>query len=89
VGKAFKSLSLNVQVEERYADLEELHHEYGFGLVPHAGNDYDAVIITVPHNAYKELDDAYFAGITKANGLVADLKGIYRNKIINRPYWSL
>jgi len=43
----------------------------------------------VPHNAYKDLDDAYFAGITKANGLVADLKGIYRNKIKNRPYWSL
>jgi len=89
VVKALKSYYLNVDVEDPHADSDELQHEYGFGLVPHAGNDYDAVIITVPHNAYKELDDAYFAGITKANGLVADLKGIYRNKIKNRPYWSL
>ncbi|MEK7225503.1 MAG: nucleotide sugar dehydrogenase, partial [Bacteroidota bacterium] len=71
------------------ADSNELQHEYGFGLAAKTGNDYDAVIITVPHNEYKELDDAYFAGITKAHGLVADLKGIYRNKIKSRPYWSL
>jgi UDP-N-acetyl-D-galactosamine dehydrogenase len=47
------------------------------------------VIITVPHSDYLLLDDAYFAGITKPHGLVADLKGIYRNKITNRAYWSL
>ena len=35
------------------------------------------------------MDDDYFAGITKPHGLVADLKGIYRNKITNRTYWSL
>jgi len=35
------------------------------------------------------LDDDYFCGITRPHGLVADLKGIYRNKINNREYWSL
>lgn len=89
VVKALKSYYLNVDVEDPHASSDELQHEYGFGLAAKTGNDYDAVIITVPHNAYKELDDAYFAGITKAHGLVADLKGIYRNKIRNRPYWSL
>jgi UDP-N-acetyl-D-galactosamine dehydrogenase len=58
-------------------------------LVKNAGKDYDAVIVTVPHKDYLSLDDAYFAGITKSHGLVADLKGIYRNKITNRTYWSL
>ncbi len=53
------------------------------------GNDYDAVIITVPHNAYKNFDDAYFASITKPNAMIADLKGIYRKEIKNRFYWSL
>ena len=89
VVKALKSYYVNVEVEDPHADSDELHHEYGFGLVKKAGTDYDAVIITVPHNEYKELDDDYFSGITKSHGIVADLKGIYRNRITNRTYWSL
>ena len=89
VVKALKSYYVNVDVEDPHADSEELQHEYGFGLTKNTGNDYDAVIITVPHNDYKELGDDYFAGITKPHGMIADLKGIYRNRIINRTYWSL
>lgn len=89
VVKALKSYYLNVDVEDPHADSDELKHEYGFGLTTDIGNDYDAVIVSVPHNDYKELDDAYFTGITKPNGFIADLKGIYRNKIVNRTYWSL
>ncbi len=89
VVKALKSYYVNVDVEDPYADSDELKHEYGFGLTNNIASDYDAVIVTVPHNEYKDLDDDYFSGITKSHGLVADLKGIYRNKIINRSYWSL
>ncbi|OSZ77318.1 UDP-N-acetyl-D-galactosamine dehydrogenase [Chitinophagaceae bacterium IBVUCB2] len=89
VVKALKSYYVNVDVQDPYADSEELQHEYGFGLVEKVANDYDAVIVTVPHNEYKELDDKYFSSITKSHGLVADLKGIYRNSITNRSYWSL
>jgi UDP-N-acetyl-D-galactosamine dehydrogenase len=89
VVKALKSYYVNVEVEDPHADSDELQHEYGFGLTANPGNDYDAVIVTVPHNEYKELDDDYFAGITKSHGLIADLKGIYRNTIKNRSYWSL
>ncbi len=64
-------------------------HEYGFGLTPELGNDYDAILVTVPHDDYKKLDDNYFASITKADAMVVDLKGIYRNKITSRKYWSL
>ena len=89
VVKALKSYYVNVDVEDPYADSNELMHEYGFGLVNETGKDYDAVIITVPHNEYKDLDDKYFASITRDYGMVADLKGIFRNKIVNRTYWSL
>lgn len=89
VVKALQSYYVNVDVVDPHADSEELQHEYGFGLCSNPSDDYDAVIITVPHNAYKELDDNYFSGITKQHGLVADLKGIYRNKITSRNYWSL
>ncbi len=88
VVKELKSFSLNVDVADPYAESAELKHEYGFELAT-IGNNYDAVIITVPHNDYKVLNDNYFVSITKENALVADLKGIYRNKITSRKYWSL
>jgi UDP-N-acetyl-D-glucosamine/UDP-N-acetyl-D-galactosamine dehydrogenase len=89
VVKALQSFYVNVEVEDPYANSDELKHEYGFGLISNPGKDYDAVIITVPHKDYISLDEAYFAGITKGHGMIADLKGIYRNKIKNRTYWSL
>jgi len=89
VVKALQSYYVNVDVEDPYADSDELKHEYGFGLVTSPSADYDVVIVTVPHKEYASLDDAYFSGITKEHGMIADLKGIYRNKITNRTYWSL
>lgn len=89
VVKELKSFSLNVEVTDPYASSEELQHEYGFGLIKETGRDYDAVIITVPHNEYNNMDDAYFSSITKQHAIIADLKGTYRGKIKNRAYWSL
>lgn len=89
VVNALKEFYVNVEVEDPHADSDELIHEYGFGLVEKVANDYDAVIIPVPHKQYKDLDENYFVSITKPHGLIADLKGIYRSKITNRPYWSL
>jgi UDP-N-acetyl-D-glucosamine/UDP-N-acetyl-D-galactosamine dehydrogenase len=89
VVKALKAYSVNVDVEDPHADSDELQHEYGFGLTKDLAKEYDAVIVTVPHKDYTKLDDAYFCGITRSHALIADLKGIYRNKISNREYWSL
>ena len=60
VVKALKDFYINVDVEDPYADSEELKHEYGFGLTEKIGNDYDAVIVTVPHKDYLNLDENYF-----------------------------
>ena len=87
--KELKSFSLNVHISDPYANSKELKYEYGFELTPEIANDYDAVLVAVSHDNYKNLDEVYFASITKKNGLVADLKGIYRNKITSRKYWSL
>lgn len=89
VVKALKAYSVNVDVEDPHADSEELEHEYGFRLATSLSKEYDAVIVTVPHKDYVKLDDDYFCSITKSHALVADLKGIYRNRICNREYWSL
>jgi hypothetical protein len=35
------------------------------------------------------MDDNAFANLTKPAAIIADLKGQYRGKILNRAYWSL
>jgi UDP-N-acetyl-D-galactosamine dehydrogenase len=77
-----------VDVEDPYAEAEEVLHEYGLQLSIADRNDYDAVIVALPHGPYLSLDENYYCSITKPNALIADLKGIYRN-FTQRSYWSL
>ncbi|HVF80496.1 MAG TPA: nucleotide sugar dehydrogenase [Flavisolibacter sp.] len=88
VVRELKEFFVNVDVVDPHADSEELQHEYGFGLAQNIASDYDAVIITVCHEPYANLNEAYFTSITKPAAMIADLKGVYRNKISNRTYWS-
>lgn len=88
VVKELQSFFLNVDVVDPHADGAEMQHEYGFGLAENVGKDYDAVIICVSHEPYSDLDEEYFASITKSHAIIADLKGMYRGRINNRKYWS-
>lgn len=84
-----KSYSINVDVTDPYADSNELKHEYGFELVKKTGRGYDAVIVAVSHREYLNLDEKYFRGILSKDGIVIDLKGMYRGKIKSLEHWSL
>tara|TARA_B110000037_G_C17128812_1_gene510012 strand:+ start:35626 stop:36930 length:1305 start_codon:yes stop_codon:yes gene_type:complete len=88
--KELHSFACTVDVIDPHADSEELQHEYGFGLKENPTNDYDAVIVAVNHREYCDFTEVDFAGMLKGDqGIVVDLKGIYRNKIKNIDYWSL
>ncbi len=87
--KELKSFGLNVEVIDPHASSEELEHEYGFGLVPKPGNNYDAVVVAVNHKDYRSLDETYFKSITNNDAVIVDIKGILRGKIKNMTYWSL
>ncbi len=89
VVKELQSYSLQVHVTDPHASSDELKHEYGFELTHDLTNDYEAVIITVPHKAFMRMRDEDFANITKPHAMIADLKGVYRDKIKSRKYWSL
>lgn len=87
--KELLAFNIHVDVEDPFADPAEVHKEYGLQLLEKEGNDYDAVIVTVPHTSYTGLQDDYFVSISKKGALVVDLKGIYKGKITSRKYWSL
>ena len=87
--KELLAFNIAVDIEDPYAMEDEVHEEYGLHLCRKVNGNYDAVIITVPHVQYKDLDDAWFTSITREGALIADLKGTYKNRITNRKYWSL
>lgn len=87
--KELKSYSLTVDVTDPLADSHELKEEYGFELTKQLAHDYDAVIITVNHKEYMGYTEDFFASILAPQGIITDVKGIYRGKIKKFGYWSL
>jgi UDP-N-acetyl-D-glucosamine/UDP-N-acetyl-D-galactosamine dehydrogenase len=84
-----QSYSVNVEVTDAHAEKHEMEEEYGIKLIDKIGSGYDAVIVAVNHKKYKELDEDYFKKITNGNGILMDIKGMYRGQIKDLEYWSL
>ena len=84
-----KSFSCHVEVVDPHADSKELMEEYEFSLVENLSSIYNAVIVAVNHHEYAILKEKYFTSILADNGILVDLKGIYRGEIQNLNYWTL
>ncbi|MTI10631.1 nucleotide sugar dehydrogenase [Curvivirga aplysinae] len=86
---ALKDRGHQVDIFDPVADQEETKDEYGLELIemPEAGS-YDAVVGAVPHEAFEELS---LADLLKEGGLVADIKGMWRNRPLPATIrrWSL
>ncbi|MDX2045883.1 MAG: nucleotide sugar dehydrogenase [Chitinophagaceae bacterium] len=87
--KEIQAFNIKVDVEDPFAEPEEVHEEYGLHLSHNGDKNYDAVVIAIPHQQYLGLDEAYYCSITRPTAMIADLKGIYKGKISQRSYWSL
>lgn len=87
--KEIQDFNIKVDIEDPYAEADEVFEEYGLHLSKNASKDYDAVVIAIPHLQYTQLTEADLCSITKPTALIADLKGIFRGKITKRDYWSL
>jgi UDP-N-acetyl-D-glucosamine/UDP-N-acetyl-D-galactosamine dehydrogenase len=83
-----KSFNIVVDVFDPRASSAETLHEYGFELTALPTNDYNAVILAVPHSEFLKQEEEYFEKFCKS-GIFIDIKGVYRNKINNLTYWSL
>ena len=75
-------LGHEVVIHDPLANGEEALHEYGLRLDPAAlERRYDVVLAAVPHAAYKAMGGEEVAKLLAENGLVADLKGIWRGRL--------
>ena len=86
-----QSYGVMVDVTDPHADAKEVEEEYGFSLVNQFDHNYDAVVVAVNHDEYLDHTEEDFKKILKdnGNGILIDIKGIYRDRIKELTYWSL
>ncbi|MBN2668099.1 MAG: nucleotide sugar dehydrogenase [Bacteroidales bacterium] len=83
-----RSFGVKVDVCDAWADKKEVHEEYGVEMISEPSGLYDAVIVAVNHRQYKELTETYFKSLMDENGILVDVKGIYRGKVKDLKYMS-
>lgn len=81
--------NVKYDIIDPFADREEVREEYNVELSEKTEGKYDAIIVAVNHTNYLKLDESYFKQLSSKNGILIDIKGIFRNKIKDLTYWSL
>ena len=79
--KTLEEYNANVTIHDPWADPQVAKHEYGVELHNELPEQhYDAVILAVAHNEFKDLD---ISSISNENGVVYDVKGILSEEVID------
>jgi len=88
-----RSKGHQVEVHDPLADPAEAKDHYGLELKPslQGATGYDAVLGAVPHHAYVAFTDETFSTLVRPGGLVADIKGMWRGRVLppNLRHWQL
>lgn len=74
---------INVHLVDPYANPNEVAHEYQFSLQDTIGHDYDAIVVAVAHDEYRNYSLDFFRKLMRQENelILFDLKAIYdRNK---------
>jgi UDP-N-acetyl-D-glucosamine/UDP-N-acetyl-D-galactosamine dehydrogenase len=77
--REMQSFGTIVDIYDPYADAEEVHIEYGLKMIQALTKKYDAIILTVSHKEFRDLD---WAKIKNKNAVVYDVKGFLDKSII-------
>ena len=86
---ALQEYGIEPDVVDPFADSKEVEEEYGVKLSSEKSGKYDAVILAVSHNEYVELKASDLENMLEDQGIVYDVKGLYRNLKGNYTYLSL
>ncbi len=85
-----QSYGVQVEVTDPFANKQEVMEEYGFNLVDEPSGNYDAVVVAVNHQQYLTMEEGDLVKLMKdQQGILIDIKGIFRNKVRHLTYWSL
>lgn len=85
--KELKSYGCNVDVYDPWVNPDEAKKDYQHGIIENPflkGKLYDAVVVAVAHQEFKELTQNDYERISKGTSLIMDIKGI-----VKTPNWRL
>lgn len=68
-----KEFGIGVDIYDPMADAHEVAEEYGVSLISKPDKDYDAIILAVSHEEFKNMD---LISMKKASGIVYDVKAM-------------
>jgi UDP-N-acetyl-D-glucosamine/UDP-N-acetyl-D-galactosamine dehydrogenase len=68
-----RDFGLEVDVYDPWANKREVAHEYDIDLTDELSSKYEAVVLTVAHNSFLELD---YAKLIVENGVIYDIKAV-------------
>lgn len=85
------ALGHDVHVHDPLADSDEALAEYGVALETGApSGSHDIVFAAVPHRSYRDMENSVITSLVTRSGLVADLKGIWRDRDLgDLDRWTL
>lgn len=79
-----RGYNANVDVFDPWADPIEARQELGIELTPHLENEqYDAVILAVAHDTFKQMEGDAIRALGKANVAIFDVKYCLPNQIVD------
>jgi UDP-N-acetyl-D-galactosamine dehydrogenase len=84
-----QSYGIQVDVADPFADVEEVKEEYGLVLKDNISGVYDSIILAVAHKPYADLDMEFFQKHLRKEGVLFDIKGLYKQFSDQFTYMSL
>ncbi len=90
LARELMTFSVNVHLTDPHASANEVAKEYNLTLVDQPSDNYDAVIIAVAHEDYRNQPIDYYRGMMNGSPILMDLKGVYpKQEYENLTYWRL
>lgn len=90
VVKELQQYAVNVHITDPQASPNEVSNKYNLTLSDSPSSAYDAILVAVNHNEYRDLTIDYFKSIMTTDPILLDLKGIYQRPAENGLlYWRL
>ena len=81
--------SIVTHIIDPLADATEVANAYSLALIPEPIPLYDAIIVAVAHNAYRNLSTEILQSWMTENAILMDIKGIYQKPENDITYWRL
>ena len=79
--KSLKDYGTNIKIYDPWADKDEVMREYGLESLKTIPNEkFDAIVLTVSHNKFKELD---FLSLKSKNAIIYDVKNFLNKNLVD------